>query len=911
MYMHMSVLLDKMFTRMDNLKRHMKQQHCDDVTMERQKKFFFLFSCNEGPFRTSSDIIQHCNVFVVFLVYRLRPPPQPIPSLSYFLGGPPGNHNFYFAPRVVSVNSCSIHLATWRCCPILKPVKLRKFDPLCALRLLLLLSAGDIECNPGPMQCRHPCGVCFKPVTSRQHAVLCEVCCYWLHTKCIGMSKEEYSALQLSDEPWSCKNCQKEAMPFFNISNSDSIFDTFQGTTSSDTIFNSSQLHTNSNLNLNEAQTQIPISLPAEFISILYANCRSLLPKLDHLKVLVSVNTPHIISICETWLDDSISNDELHINGYSLTRRDRDRHGGGVAVYIHESITMSVRLIHPRIELLLVDLKLTWKTITCGLYYRPPSSDSSNLDELESTLEELPAPRLRNLLITGDFNIDLISSPYHPQLSSIQYKFGLKQAVTSPTRESATSTTLIDHIYVSEHLTNTSCSVQPPVPGSDHNSVLLRLKKTTIPPSKSHRRKIWLYKKADFDEANATLQCLSADSFPSEDVNILWSQWLDFFMNTMTQAIPSQVIKHRHSLPFLTKDLKKAVKRKLKLFKQAKLLKTKQTWSKYTSAQNKVLSALRSAKSNFLKSLADKLKSPRDFWSAYHSLSPQKNRVPAELKHDNSTATTSLEKANLLNRRFASCFTAPTTSSIPDKRPTSEHSISNIECTHEEVYRLLSSYKTNTASSPDGISSQMIRGTATAISPAITKIFNLSLKQSRVPDLWKVSNVTPIPKDGNLTSPCNYRPISLLSLISKVLERVVHTRMSKFLFSNKLLSNCQFGFRPRSSTQEALLSVTNDWHKLLEKHHQVATVFFDVKKAFDSVPHSQILSSLQTLGIHGPLLHWIKDYLSNRQQRVVLDGAMSDPVTVTSGVPQGSILGPLLFNIFMNSIANSTQQQSR
>ena len=187
---------------------------------------------------------------------------------------------------------------------------------------------------------------------------------------------------------------------------------------------------------------------------------------------------------------------------------------------------MSVRLIYPRIELLLVDLKLTQKTITCGLHYRPPSSDSSNLDELESTLEELPAPRLKNLLLTGDFNIDLISSPNHPQLSSIQYKFGLKQAVTSPTRESATSATLIDHIYVSEHLPNTS----------DHNSVLLRLNKTTTPPSKSHRRKIWLYKKADFDEANSTLQCLSADSFPSEDVNTLWSQWLDFFMNTMRQA---------------------------------------------------------------------------------------------------------------------------------------------------------------------------------------------------------------------------------------------------------------------------------------------------------------------------------------------------------------------------------------
>ena len=251
-------------------------------------------------------------------------------------------------------------------------------------------------------------------------------------------------------------------------------------------------------------------------------------------KYLSQSTPPTSYSICETWLDDSISNDELHINGYSLTRRDRDRHGGGVAVYIHESITMSMRLIHPRIELLLVDLKLTWKTITCGLYYRPPSSDSSNLDELESTLEELPAPHLRNLLLTGDFNIDLISSPNHPQLSSVQYKFGLKQAVTSPTTESATSATLIDHIYVSKHLPNTSCSVQPPVPGSDHNSVLLR---TTTPP-----RKIWLYKKADIDVANSTLQCLSADPFPSEDVNTLWSQCLDFFMNTMTQAIPSRVI---------------------------------------------------------------------------------------------------------------------------------------------------------------------------------------------------------------------------------------------------------------------------------------------------------------------------------------------------------------------------------
>ena len=159
----------------------------------------------------------------------------------------------------------------------------------------------------------------------------------------------------------------------------------------------------------------------------------------------------------------------------------------------------------------------------------------------------------------------------------------------------------------------------------------------------------------------------------------------------------------------------------------------------------------------------------------------------------------------------------------------------------------------------------MLRATADAISPAITSIFNKSLSQRRVPDNWKTSNVTPISKSGDRSSPSNYRPISLLPLISKILEKIVHSRISHFLYSNQLLSNCQFGFRPRSSTrQEALLSATRSWFNLLANHCQVACVFFDVKKAFDSVPHSKIISSLSSIGVNGPLLEWLQDYLSGR-----------------------------------------------
>ena len=220
------------------------------------------------------------------------------------------------------------------------------------------------------------------------------------------------------------------------------------------------------------------------------------------------------------------------------------------------------------------------------------------------------------------------------------------------------------------------------------------------------------------------------------------------------------------------------------------------------------------------------------------------------------------------------------------------------------MHQLLSTHKLHTASGPDGISSQMLRATASSICHAITYIFNESPAEAKVPASWKTAYVTPIPKPGDPSAATNYSPISLLPLVSKVLERIIHSRISKFLYANGLLSNCQFGFRPRSSTQEALLHVTNTWHNQLTSNRQVAAVFFDVKKAFDSIPHHHLIKALANIGITGPLLRWISDYLTDRKQRVVLDGTTSDHAPVTSGVPQGSILGPLLFNIAMNSITS-------
>ena len=271
----------------------------------------------------------------------------------------------------------------------------------------------------------------------------------------------------------------------------------------------------------------------------------------------------------------------------------------------------------------------------------------------------------------------------------------------------------------------------------------------------------------------------------------------------------------------------------------------------------------------YLENLSTTIRSPRDFWASYHKLSPKNQWISTDLKYNSFTASTSANKANLL-QFFNSCFTSPTTppstnflqSLVNNSGPV----LSNVSCSQSEVLELLSSYKLKTASGPDGVSSRMLHETARTISPVLTDLFNLSLKQAKVPDSWKISNVTPIFKSGDPSSVANYRPISLLPLTSKILERIIHCRLMKFLLSNHLLSSCQYGFRPRSSTQEALLSVTNDWHLMLSKNHQVASIFFDVKKAFDSAPHDKLILSLARTGISGPLLQWFLDYLTNRQQ---------------------------------------------
>ena len=504
----------------------------------------------------------------------------------------------------------------------------------------------------------------------------------------------------------------------------------------------------------------------------------------------------------------------------------------------------------------------------------------------------------------------MCSSPLYYKLLSIVSSFNLTQIVTEPTRISKTTSTLIDLIFVSPSVKVKLCSTIPPLANADHLGLHLIVTASSLTRKpKPVTRKILRYALADFDRAMELLDTVEWTSTLSHDVNVYWSNWKTSFLQIMEMCIPNAVVKLKRNLPWMNNEISQAIKKRNSLFRIAKSSGKPADRERYTVKRNQTTALLRKSKQSFFNKLNNA--DAKTFWKSVRSLNHKPTSMPT-LQHNGTKLETSESKADALNNYFYTCFFPPLTDSdfsYDDLHP--DNCPKELLCTEATTVTLLANLDTTKSTGCDSVNANMLKSTAESTASSLSTLFNLSISTGVFPTEWKTARIVPIPKGDNQTVLSGYRPISVLPIASKVLERHVKSIIEDYLQEHSPISPRQWGFVSSRSTVSALIKVVDDCLQALDNGYEVCMIFFDIHKAFDTVPHLLLLHTFEELGLDKYLLRWLKNYLFNRTQYVAVEGDESHILPVLSGVPQGSVLGPLLFICYINEVVSAISCSSQ
>ena len=565
------------------------------------------------------------------------------------------------------------------------------------------------------------------------------------------------------------------------------------------------------------------------------------------------------------------------------------------------------------------------KKTVLGTIYRAPGTDLNIFNtEFEELLQTLSGKN--RLILTGDYNINLLSHMSHPETDkflNILYAHSLLPTIKKPTRITDHSATLIDNIFTNMFDDNQLSGIIID-DLSDHLPVFYINRENIIKLKTTE----YVYKNMrqinEENLSNFSLKLQNTDwCIEDFDVNAMYNAFNNKFSTTYNEIMPIKTkrikLYHNKYKPWITHSIITSAKKKNQLYQDYLRKKTLESKIKYSKYRNKFTSIIRAAEKAYYANRFESLKgNMKETWNLINNLIKNNatgKPVVKEILSNDQIVNDPIDIANKFNEFFINVGpnlaskipSVPTHASVRDTMPSPNPFSMFIEpCTEHEIINITNNLNNSKGIGLDGYSVKVVKYVINDIAYPLCKIFNQSFLIGIFPDKLKHAKITPIFKSDDKLLVNNYRPVSLLPVLSKILEKLMHKRIMAFVDKYKILCENQYGFRAEHSTNTAILDMIDNISQKMEQKHYSIGVFLDLSKAFDTIDHKILLEKLNLYGIRGVALEWIASYLSGRTQCVSIGEVKSSCLPVVCGVPQGSVLGPLLFILYINDIVYSS-----